>query len=105
MDKELNIQNDFFNSARKDRDRVIVYLNSGTKLTGKIVSFDKFTIILQSNNKDIMVFKHAISTITTEKTFGNYMDFDQAKKRIAAHGADLYISSTVTTRVHEHGRS
>ena len=46
-DSSLNIQNDFFNQARKEKARVLIFLNSGKKLTGRIKSFDKFTLILE----------------------------------------------------------
>ena len=57
-DNSLNIQNDFFNQARKDKARVLVFLNSGKKLTGRIKSFDKFTVILESGQGEQMIFKH-----------------------------------------------
>ncbi len=63
----LNIQNDFFNQARKDKLRVTVFLNNGKKLTGRIKSFDKFTLILDGENGEQMIFKHAISTVSASK--------------------------------------
>jgi host factor-I protein len=72
MEREdsLNIQNDFFNQARKDKARVLVFLNSGRKITGRIKSFDKFTVILESSQGEQMIFKHAIATVSSSKTFG-----------------------------------
>ncbi|MEW5806768.1 MAG: RNA chaperone Hfq [Acidobacteriota bacterium] len=63
----ISIQNDFFNQARKEKLRITVFLNNGNKITGRIKSFDKFTLILDGENGEQMVFKHAISTITTTK--------------------------------------
>ncbi len=63
----LNIQNEFFNQARKDKLRVTVFLNNGKKLTGRIKSFDKFILILDGENGEQMIFKHAITTITTAR--------------------------------------
>jgi host factor-I protein len=63
----LNIQNDFFNHARKEKLRLTVFLNNGKKLTGRIKSFDKFTLILDGENGEQMIFKHAISTVSTSK--------------------------------------
>ena len=82
MDREdsLNIQNDFFNQARKDKSRVLVFLNSGRKITGRIKSFDKFTVILESSQGEQMIFKHAIATVSNSKTFGNFMSFDAGEK-------------------------
>ena len=73
-----NLQNEFFNQARRDRARVTVFLNSGKKLTGRIKGFDRFTIILDGPGGEQMIFKHAIATVTTSKTFGNYIDVEGA---------------------------
>lgn len=80
-DTSPNIQNDFFNQARKDKARVVVYLNSGKKLMGRIKSFDKFTVILDNGQGEQMIFKHAIATVSSSKTFGNYINFDPATGR------------------------
>jgi host factor-I protein len=59
-----NLQNDFFNAARKERTLVTVFLSNGKKLTGRIKSFDKFTLLLDSPQGEQIVFKHAISTVS-----------------------------------------
>ena len=59
-----NLQNDFFNAARKDRTIVTIYLSSGKKLTGRIKSFDKFTLLLDSSHGEQILYKHAISTVS-----------------------------------------
>ena len=64
MEKQpQNIQDGFLNSARKEKTMVTVYLLSGVKLTGRIRSFDKYSVILDSNNQEQMIFKHAIATV------------------------------------------
>ena len=64
MDKQpQNIQDGFLNSARKEKLLVTVYLLSGVKLTGRIRSFDKYSLILENNHQEQMVFKHAIATV------------------------------------------
>ncbi|MEO8726059.1 MAG: RNA chaperone Hfq [Acidobacteriaceae bacterium] len=60
-----NIQDTFLNTARKDRVNVTIYLLSGIKLTGRIRSFDKYSVILDSNSQEQLIFKHAISTVVT----------------------------------------
>ena len=62
-----NIQDLFLNNLRKDRTIVTVFLVGGVKLTGKIKSFDKYALVLESNSQEQLVFKHAISTVTTAK--------------------------------------
>ena len=59
-----NLQNDFFNTVRKDRTLVTVFLGNGKKLSGRVKSFDKFTILLEGQHGDQIVFKHAISTVS-----------------------------------------
>jgi host factor-I protein len=58
-----NIQDGFLNSARKEKLAVTIYLLSGVKLTGRIRSFDKFSVVLESNHQEQLIFKHAISTV------------------------------------------
>lgn len=58
-----NIQDEFLHSLKKDRQIATIYLMNGYKLSGKIKGFDKFTVVLDSNGQDIMIFKHAISTV------------------------------------------
>ncbi len=58
-----NVQNDFFNAARKSKMPVTVFLSNGKKLSGRIKSFDKFTLLLEGHQGEMVVFKHAISTI------------------------------------------
>ncbi len=58
-----NIQDGFLNTARKEKLLVTVYLLSGVKLTGRIRSFDKYSLILESNSQEQLVFKHAIATV------------------------------------------
>ena len=58
-----SIQNDFFNKVRREKQRVAVFLNNGKRLTGKIRSFDKFTILLDTGQGEQIIFKHAIATV------------------------------------------
>lgn len=58
-----NLQDEFLHSLRKERQTITVYLMNGYKLSGKIKGFDRFIVMLDSNGQDIMIFKHAISTI------------------------------------------
>ncbi|WP_430869782.1 RNA chaperone Hfq [Cupriavidus basilensis] len=58
-----NLQNDFLNTARKERKRVEVYLVNGIKLTGSIESFDQFVVMLSGPGGTQIVYKSAISTI------------------------------------------
>jgi host factor-I protein len=68
MDKlAQNIQEAFLNNARKDKTFLTIYLMSGVKLSGRIKSFDKYSVILETNNQEQLIFKHAISTVVVSK--------------------------------------
>jgi host factor-I protein len=62
-----NIQDAFLNSVRREKMAVTIFLISGVKLIGKIKGFDKYSVILEANNQEQLIFKHAISTVTTAK--------------------------------------
>lgn len=62
-----NIQDSFLNTARKDKTQITIYLLSGVKLSGRIRSFDKYSVVLETNNQEQLIFKHAISTVVMSK--------------------------------------
>ena len=62
-----NIQDAFLNTVRREKTAVIVYLLNGAKLTGRIRSFDKFSVLLESGSQEQLIFKHAISTISQSR--------------------------------------
>jgi len=62
-----NIQDAFLNTVRRDKATVMVYLVNGAKLSGRIRSFDKFSVLLESGPHEQLIFKHAISTISISK--------------------------------------
>ena len=64
-----NIQEAFLNNARKDKTFLTIYLMSGVKLSGRIKSFDKYSVILETNYQEQLIFKHAISTVVVSKPF------------------------------------
>ena len=68
MDKTAqNIQEAFLNNARKEKIFLTIYLTSGVKLSGRIKSFDKYSVILETNNQEQLIFKHAISTVVVSR--------------------------------------
>ncbi len=62
-----NIQEAFLNNARKEKILLTIYLMSGVKLSGRIKSFDKYSVVLETNNQEQLIFKHAISTVVVTK--------------------------------------
>jgi host factor-I protein len=67
-----NIQDSFLNNARKDKVVLTIYLMSGVKLSGRIKSFDKYSLVLETNNQEQLIFKHAVSTVVTQKSSHSY---------------------------------
>ena len=59
-----NIQDAFLNTVRREKSTVTIYLLHGAKLSGRIKSFDKFSVLLESGSQEQLIFKHAISTIS-----------------------------------------
>jgi host factor-I protein len=66
-----NIQDTFLNTVRKDKSPITIYLVSGVKLTGKIRSFDKYSVLLENNSQEQLIFKHAISTVVSGRIGGH----------------------------------
>lgn len=64
MTKSINIQDTFLNQLRKDSVPVTVYLTNGFQIRGQIRAFDNFTIVIDSDGRQQMIYKHAISTFT-----------------------------------------
>lgn len=67
MNKPINIQDTFLNQLRKESIAVTVYLTNGFQIRGHIKAFDNFTIIIDSEGRQQMVYKHAISTFTPQR--------------------------------------
>ncbi|MGQ9512443.1 RNA chaperone Hfq [Thermodesulfitimonas sp.] len=61
---QINLQDAFLNQVRKENIPVTVFLVNGFQLKGVVRGFDSFTVILDSEGRQMMVYKHAISTIS-----------------------------------------
>jgi host factor-I protein len=61
MSSAISIQETFFSAALQSRKHVTVYLLTGAKLTGKLRSFDKYSILLEDREQQQLIFKHSIS--------------------------------------------
>lgn len=63
----INLQDVFLNQVRKEYVNVTVYLTNGFQLKGIVKGFDNFTVVLESEGRQQLVYKHAISTISPIK--------------------------------------
>ena len=66
-----NYQDQLLNAVRSERMAVTIYLTSGFQIRGTIIFFDAYVIIVESEGKQQMVYKHAISTVVPTKTIKN----------------------------------
>ncbi|HIE58549.1 MAG TPA: RNA chaperone Hfq [Persephonella sp.] len=62
----MNIQDELLNELKEEGKEITVYLTRGTRITGKVVGADQFTILLDVNGEKQLIYKHAISTIVVE---------------------------------------
>ena len=83
-----NIQDTFLNTVRKDKTPITVYLVSGVKLTGKIRSFDKYSVLLENNSQEQLIFKHAISTVVSNRGV-MHSEFRPSRRRAGADPGGL----------------
>ena len=67
MQKTINLQDGILNSVRRDRSQVTVFLVNGFQLRGVVRGFDSFVVLLDSEGKQQMIYKHAISTLVPAK--------------------------------------
>lgn len=65
--KSINLQELFLNSSRKEKMPITVFLTNGVQLRGVVKGFDTYVVILESEGKSSMIYKHAISTIIPSK--------------------------------------
>jgi host factor-I protein len=73
-----NIQDVFLNYARREKLPVHIRLMDGTDFEGRVKNFDRFAVIVEHSGADHMVFKHAIATIRSPRTMGNYYSTHEA---------------------------
>jgi len=59
----INLQDTFLNQVRKENLPVTIYLVNGFQLKGLIKGFDNFTVVIEFEGRQQMVYKHAISTV------------------------------------------
>lgn len=67
MSKAINLQDVLLNQLRKEKILVTVFLTNGFQIKGTIKGFDNFVVILESEGKQQMIYKHAISTLVPSK--------------------------------------
>jgi host factor-I protein len=67
MKPNINFQDSFLTQARRGRIPLVVFLVNGFQLRGILTGFDNFVVLLQTDGKQQMIYKHAVSTIVPEQ--------------------------------------
>lgn len=67
MKQSINIQDQILNQLRKDKVYVTVFLLNGFQIRGLVKAFDNFTVLLETEGKQQLIYKHAISTFSPQR--------------------------------------
>ena len=67
MQNKANMQDLFLNQARKEHIPVTVFLTNGFQLKGMVTGFDSYVVLLETDGKQQLIYKHALSTIIPAK--------------------------------------
>ena len=78
MKNNVNLQDVFLNQVRKDNISITIFLMNGFQLRGQVKGFDNYTIVLDSEGKQQLIYKHAISTVIPSKPVNFYQQSQQA---------------------------
>lgn len=82
MAKDMNLQDVFLNQARKERIPVTIYITNGFQFKGIVKGFDNYTVILDSDGQQNLIYKHAISTIRPLRPISLLDAFEKEEKEI-----------------------
>src|ERR1700739_766141 len=91
-----NIQDSFLNTARKERASITIYLLSGVKLTGRIRSFDKYSVVLEANGPEQLIFKHATSTVVMGRVASTHVTPAVHSEKAAAAASSAGTAATAS---------
>jgi host factor-I protein len=81
MTKDINLQDIFLNQARLQKIPVTIYITNGFQFKGTVRGFDAYTVILDTEGKQNLIYKHAISTITPLKAISVFENSKENGKK------------------------
>jgi host factor-I protein len=64
----MNLQDTFLNRVRREKQQVTMFLMNGFQMKGRVTGFDSFVVLLESDGRQQMIFKHAISTVVPARS-------------------------------------
>jgi host factor-I protein len=76
-----NLQDHFLNIARKEKIEINIFLVNGVPIKGRVLSFDNFTILLEVDKKQNLIYKHAMSTIVPSRPIPYKEEEDNKKSK------------------------
>ena len=79
MKTQVNLQDVFLNQVRKDKQAITIFLLSGFQIRGLVTGFDNYTVVLDCEGKQELIYKHAISTIIPTRPV-NFMTAEKAQE-------------------------
>ncbi len=83
MQKTSNLQSEFLNRARKDHVPVTIFLTNGFQMKGTVKAYDEYTVVIDSERRQQLIYKHAISTIVPATTVEYvYTDVQKEVKQV-----------------------
>ncbi len=85
---KVNIQDVFLNAVRKDKIPITIYTMNGVKIMGNVISFDTFTVMLNTNVGQQLIFKHAVSTIIPSKNVSLLIEDENKVKSSSENATD-----------------
>ena len=79
MKTQINLQDVFLNQVRKEKTVITIFLLSGFQIKGLVTGFDSYTVVLDCEGKQELIYKHAISTIIPAKPV-NFIEAEKAQE-------------------------
>jgi host factor-I protein len=77
----VNLQDTFLNQLRKENVQVTIFLVNGFQLRGIVRGFDNYTVFLEYDGKQQLIFKHAISTVAPMRPVSlNFLTAEESRK-------------------------
>lgn len=79
MRTQINLQDVFLNQVRKEKIVITIFLVSGFQIKGLVTGFDNYTVVMDCDGKQELIYKHAVSTIIPARPI-NFIAAEQARE-------------------------
>jgi host factor-I protein len=72
---DINIQDFYFNQIRKQKAGIVLTLMNGLQVEGKLKAFDRYVLVVESHEGEMVIFKHAVASVSFDQSFKNTIKF------------------------------